>query len=199
MCIRDRFYDVPYYFWAYDEVGGCHDAGIVAGYPDGLYHPELPVTREQMAIYTARALVGGDASVPDGPPTPSFSDVPATDICYKYIECAVSNQIVFGYPDSLYHPDYDVDRGQMAIFIARATATPTGEPGMVGYVPPVTPTFADVTPDPLDPYQACYKYVEYIAAAGVTQGYPDGLYHPEYIVSRGLMAIYVARAFGLPY
>jgi len=39
--------------------------------------------------------------------------------------------------------------------------------------------------------------VEYIAELDVTQGYPDGLYHPERVVTRGLMAIYVARAFGL--
>jgi len=195
--VRTGFPDVPEDHWGYEYILACVDAGIVGGYPNGTYQPDWAVTRDQMAIYIARALAGGDGNVPAGPPTPTFPDVPATDISYKYIEYAVSNQVVFGYPDTLYHPDYEVDRGTMAIFVARATATPTGEPGMAGYVPPVTPTFADVTPDPLDPYQVCYKYVEYIAAAGVTQGYPDGLYHPEYVVTRGLMAIYVARAFGL--
>ena len=138
--------------------------------------------------------------MPDGPATPSFPDVPSSDICYKYIEYAHANEIVFGYSsDGLYHPEYEVDRGQMAVFIARAIVDPTGDDGLASYTPPATPTFADVTPDPVDPYRACYKYVEYIAAEGVTHGYPDGLYHPEYIVSRGLMAIYVARAFELPY
>jgi hypothetical protein len=28
----------------------------VAGYPDGLYHPEVVVTRDQMAVYVARAF-----------------------------------------------------------------------------------------------------------------------------------------------
>ena len=185
--------------WAYYEVEACYDAGIVGGYPNGTYQPDWAVTRGQMAIYISRALAGSDDAVPTGPAQSSFADVPSDDICYKYIEYAHANEIVFGYPsDGLYHPEYDVDRGQMAVFVARATATPTGESGMVAYTPPATPTFADVTSDPLDRYQACYKYVEYIAAAGVTHGYDDGLYHPDYIVSRGLMAIYVARAFQLP-
>jgi len=41
-----------------------------------------------------------------------------------------------------------------------------------------------------------YKYVEYIADAEVTQGYPDGKYHPEVDVTRDQMAVYISRAFG---
>ena len=195
--ITVTFPDLPLDHWACDYVLACVSEGIVFGYPDGSYQPDESVTRGQMAIYMARAVAGGDEGVPDGPPIPTFPDVPTSDICYKYIEYAVASQIVFGYQDGSYWPGYEVDRGTMAVFVARATATPLGEPGMVGYVPPLTPTFPDVTQDPLDPYQACYKYVEYIAEHEVTHGYPDGLYHPEYVVNRGLMAMYVARAFGL--
>jgi len=194
------FDDVPPSHLAFREIAAIADATIARGYSASppTYSPHLAVTRNQMAVYVSRSMAGADTYVPPGPIVPHFVDVPSDDVCYKYIEYAVANEVVFGYPDGLYHPEYEVDRGQMAVFIARATATPTGEPGMVDYTPPATPTFADVTADPLDPYQACYKYVEYIAEQGVTHGYPDGLYHPEYIVSRGLMAIYVARAFQLP-
>jgi len=191
------FSDVPREHWAYLDIYHTAKASIVQGYPDGTYQPDAAVTRGQMAIYISRALAGGDEHVPSGPAQASFTDVPSDDICYKYIEYAHANQIVFGYQDGCYWPGYEVDRGTMAVFVARATATPVGEPGMVGYVPPVTPTFADVTPDPPDPYQACHRYVEYIAEQGIVHGYEDFLYHPEYVVSRGLMAIYVARAFGL--
>jgi len=79
-----------------------------------------------------------------------------------------------------------------------AWARAEAEAGLAGYDPPETPTFADVTEDAGNPYSVCYPHVEYIAEHDVTHGYPDLLYHPDYIVSRGLMAIYVARAFGLP-
>lgn len=192
-----HFPDVSPDHQVYAYIEACYAAGIVQGFPDGLYHPEIVVTRGQMAIYIARALAGGDEYVPPGPTEPSFPDVPNTGYgpagtdphwAYKYVEYAVANGVVQGYPDGTYGPDIDLDRGQMAIFIARALAgSDAGVPDDPGVV-----TFADVQPP-----SVYYKYVEYIAAAGVTQGYPDGLYHPEIPCSRDLMAIYVARAFQL--
>jgi hypothetical protein len=42
------------------------------------------------------------------------------------------------------------------------------------------------------------KYVQFVKDAGITSGYPDGNYHPEYVVTRDQMAVYVARGFALP-
>jgi len=189
------FSDAPSSHWGYSEIEACVSAGIVFGYPDGLYYPDIVVTRGTMAVYIARALAGGDENVPTGPATPSFPDVQTGHWGYDYVEYAVDNDIVGGYPDGSYYPDAELDRGQMAIFIARAMVDPKGDAGVSLYAPPAAPTFSDVTPD--NAWSICYPYVEYIAQAGVTQGYPDLLYHPEYLCTRGLMAIYVARAFGL--
>ena len=49
------FADVPTDFWAYKHIEYCNWRGVVRGYEDG-YHPELPVTRDQMAVYVARAF-----------------------------------------------------------------------------------------------------------------------------------------------
>ena len=192
------FPDVPPDHWAAAEIAACAAAGIVAGFPNGTYQPDLAVSREQMAIYIARVLAGGDEKVPTGPAEATFPDVATDSVAYKYVEYAYGNGIVQGYVDGLYHPERQVDRGQMAVFVARAMVRPTGEAGLVGYDPPETPTFADVTEDVANPYSVCYPHVEYIAEHDVTHGYPDLLYHPERVVTRGLMAIYVARAFGLP-
>jgi PKD repeat protein len=191
------FPDVPVQpaFWALDQILACVDAGIVQGYSDGTYKPTGPVTRDQMAVYIARALAGGDAKVPTGPATATFSDVPIGYWAFKYVEYAVSKAVVKGYPDGTYKPTEELDRGQMAVFIARAIATPTAGVDLVNYTPPATATFPDVPTS----FWA-YKYVEYIAqpSIGVTKGYPDGDYHPEYVCTRDQMAVYVARAFQLP-
>jgi PKD repeat protein len=178
----------PDSFWAFDEVLDCVDAGVVAGYDDGLYHPDIQIDRAQMATYTARALAGGDSGVPDGPGTPTFPDVDTNFWAFKYVEYAVSQDVVQGYDDGYYHPEIVLDRGQMAVFIARAVA------GDDASVPdgPATPTFPDV-----DTGFWSYKHIEYCVDQGIVGGYEDGLYHPEIPVTRDQMAVYVARALPL--
>ena len=186
------FPDVPFGFWAFDEVEACADAEIVGGYGDGLYHPANPVTRDQMAVFISRSICTptGEAGLVDyvPPTTPSFSDVPTDFWCYRYIEYAVEHTIVGGYEDGTYQPGLPLDRGQMAVFIARAIAgddqsvpDPTGDP-----------SFPDV---PADFWS--YRHIEYIAGEGVAGGYFDGLYHPENPVDRAQMAVFICRAFHL--
>jgi hypothetical protein len=51
-----RFSDVPVDHWAFDEIEACAAAGIVSGYPDGLYRPAVLASRDQMAVYSARSF-----------------------------------------------------------------------------------------------------------------------------------------------
>jgi uncharacterized repeat protein (TIGR01451 family) len=191
--VNGSFPDVPWDHWALGQIESAYEGGIVQGYPDGTYQPTLSVSRDQMAVYIARALAGGEESVPTGPAEATFDDVPTDHWAYKYVEYAVANDIVHGYDPVTYAPDLVVDRGQMAVFIARAIATPTGDAGV-----PDTflATFDDVTPE--NDWSWCHKYVEYIASRAITAGYTDGLYHPEIVCSRDQMAVYITRAFQLP-
>ena len=188
------FADIPPDFWARVAIKRCVQAGIAKGYEDDTYRPAGVVSRDQMAVFIARALTGGDAEVPTGPATAAFKDVPTDYWAFRYIEYAAANHIVQGYAGGVYRPAAPVDRGQMAVFIARAIVTPTAGADLADYTPPATATFPDVPTN----FWA-YKYVEYIAqpTIGVIKGYPDGLYHPEYPCTRDQMAVYVARAFKL--
>jgi DNA-binding beta-propeller fold protein YncE len=190
------FSDIARDFWAHDAIVACADAGIVAGYPDGAYHPEREVTRDQMAVYISRALAGGDGEVqvPSGVAEPTFGDVGEDHWAYRYVEYCAAAGVVQGYPDGGYHPDETVNRGQMAVYIARAVVSPTGDAAVPD--PPAEATFSDVTAD--NEWAWCYRHVEYCAAEGVVQGYWDGSYRPEAAVTRDQMAVYVQRAFGLP-
>jgi DNA-binding beta-propeller fold protein YncE len=49
------FTDVATDYWAYDYIAYCASEGVVQGYPDGGYHPEEGLTRDQMAIFISRA------------------------------------------------------------------------------------------------------------------------------------------------
>jgi PKD repeat protein len=187
------FSDVPAGFWATDQILACASAGIVGGYPDGSYQPAATVTRDQMAVYVSRALAGGDANVPTAPATASFSDVGVDHWAFRYIEYCAAHDVVQGYPGGTYRPDEVVNRGQLAVYIARAMVSPTGDAAVPD--PPAEATFPDVTAG--NEWGWCYRHVEYCAAEDVVQGYWDGSYRPEAAVTRDQMAVYVARAFGL--
>jgi hypothetical protein len=189
---RHWFEDVPRVHWAFKAILACVEADLVAGYPGGFYRPDNPVARDQMAVYIARALAGGNDNVPDPSGDPTFPDVPADFWAHRYVEYAVESNVVAGYEDGLYHPGYTVDRAQMSVYIARSIATPTGEEGLIGYTPSDPRNFPDVPED----FWA-WLHIEYCVENGVVQGYEDGYYHPEVVVTRDQMAVYIARAFDL--
>jgi len=183
------FDDIGYCCWARKEIAACAAAGIVNGYPVGGYRPDVVVTRDQMAVFIARALLGGEANVPAGPSTATFPDVPTGFWAFKHVEYAVAQGIVQGYPDGTYQPGLDLDRAQMAVFLARALC---GGEGNVPIPSPVS-SFWDVSPD----FWA-YKHIEYIRAAGIASGYPDRSFQPTWDVTRDQMAVFITRAFNLP-
>ncbi len=191
--LANTFSDVDTTNWAWRSIEACVAAGIVQGNTDGTYGPTAEVTRAQMAVFISRAMVGGDSHLPTAPAVAHFSDVPTSHWAFKYVECAYANNVVEGNTDGSYGPDTNVDRGQMAVFVARTLVTPHGEAGLASYTPPTTPSFPDVPTD----FWA-YKYVEYIKAQNVTQGGTDGKYSPDALCTRDQMAVYIERAFKLP-
>jgi len=93
---------------------------VVGGYSDGTYRPTLTVTRDQMAVFVARAMAGGDSSVPTGPSIATFPDVPTDFWAFKYVEYIESEGVTGGYPDGTYRPTVAVTRDQMAVYVSRA-------------------------------------------------------------------------------
>jgi Tol biopolymer transport system component len=185
------FNDVWETDWSYASVRAVAAAGIARGYDDGAYRPTAGVTRDQMAVYLARALAGGDAYVPTSAIAADFTDVPADHWAFPYVEYVVGQGVVGGYDDGSYRPAEPVDRAQMAVFVARSLVAPQGEAGLAGYTPPTAASFTDVPTD----FWA-YKHVEYCKAQGIVSGYGDD-YRPADAVTRDQMAVYITRAFGL--
>lgn len=114
-----------------------------------------------------------------------FPDVPYYHWAKDWVRAVASAGIAIGYDDSLYHPDWLVTRSQMAVYVARALA------GGDAQVPPGPdqPSFVDVPQG----YWA-YDYIEYLKALGIVTGYSSGDYQPEGTVTRGQMAVFLARA-----
>ena len=131
----------------------------------------------------------------------SFTDVPRSQPFYKRIESLLHAGITGGCTTTTYCPGDPVNRGQMAIFIAKGIAggganVPVS--GMVGAAPyncvsGGTSIFTDVAPDAI----FC-KHVHYIASQNVTLGCTATTYCPDDAVTRDAMAAFIAKAIVAP-
>jgi hypothetical protein len=112
-----------------------YELGITTGCGGGDYCPSEDVTRDQMAAFLVRGTQvaagqsttsftcnGGVAgvSVSCASTTPYFSDVPATDTFFPYVQKLYELGITKGCGNGDYCPSEDVTRDQMAAFLARA-------------------------------------------------------------------------------
>ena len=181
------FLDVPGAHLFHDFVETIFRRGVTAGCGGGLYCVGASVTRAQMAVFLLRA------SSPPGYAPPSatgvFGDVPVRDPFAPWIEALYARGVTAGCSASplLYCPGSGVTRAQMAPFLLKALLGPAYVP------PPATGTvFGDV---PVGSFAA--DWIEDLAARGITGGCGGGSYCPGVPNTRGQMAVFMVKTFGL--
>jgi hypothetical protein len=112
----------------------------------------------------------------------SFSDVPPTNIFYRFIETLLHRDVTAGCTTTTYCPTANTSREQMAVFVLIAKEGS-------GYMPPACSppnVFADVPET--SPF--C-RFIEELFNRGVVAGCGGGNYCPTASVSREQMAVFV--------
>ncbi len=96
--------------------------GVTAGCGGGLYCPDSPVTRRQMAVFLLKAKEGSSYTPPAA--VGIFQDVPVDDNFAPWIEELYHRSVTGGCQTSplLYCPDNPNTRGQMAVFLVKTFA-----------------------------------------------------------------------------
>ncbi|HXW68427.1 MAG TPA: DUF3443 family protein, partial [Dissulfurispiraceae bacterium] len=176
------FFDVPSSYWAYAYVEAIYNAGITVGCGNSDYCPAGDVTRDEMAAFIIRALYGDNFTYTQ---TPYFTDVPATDYFFPFIQKMKDMNITT--MSGTYLPGDSVTRDEMAAFLVRARQVKSGQ-GAENFTYTTTPYFTDVPAT--DPY---FTYVQNLKDNGITT--VTGTYDPDEIVPRDQMAAFIARAF----
>ena len=184
--IGDSFPDVPRgsLFYPFVETVLHHD--VTAGCGGGDYCPSLPVTRAQMAVFLLKSKHGRGYAPPHC--TGIFADVPCDSSVGlpDWIEQLFHEGITGGCGNGNYCPDNPVTRAQMAVLLLKAQQGSD-------YIPPsCTALFGDV-PCP-SPYA---DWIGALAAAQITGGCGGGNYCPDNPNTRGQMAVFLVKTFGL--
>ena len=107
------FKDVPANYWAKTYIEALASQNIIAGFPDGSFKPNEPVTRAQFATIVTKALTPAAKR-----PGIQFKDVASNFWAYAAIQSAYQSQFVSGYPDGTFKPQQQIPRVQALVALA---------------------------------------------------------------------------------
>lgn len=150
---------------------------------DGVVGPILLIVDVSDGELTDSATI--TISINDVPyviPNANFEDVPDTNIFVSDIDWLAWAGVTKGCGADVFCPAGNVTRGQMAAFLARALNLPA--------------TDIDFFTD--DDGTIFENDINRLAASGITKGCSDANFCPDGLVTRGQMAAFLNRAFGLP-
>ncbi|HXW69286.1 MAG TPA: S-layer homology domain-containing protein, partial [Dissulfurispiraceae bacterium] len=195
------FSDVSSSYWAYPYIEAIAAAGISNGCGNGEYCPAEEVDREEVAAFIIRALYGENPTCNGGVPcsttTPYFSDVPATDPYFQYVQKLYEVGITVS--SGTFGPGMSVTRDQMAVYLVRAaqiaagqsTASFTCNGGVAGASVNCSTTTPYFTDEPAtDPY---FAYVQKLKELGITGAV--GFFSPATIATRDEMSMFISTSF----
>lgn len=165
--------------WAKIHIETMLERGIMGGYPDGLFRPDNPITREEFAAVLARAK--GLKETRGG--LPCFGDVAPEDWSYTYVQ-ALSQAGVLHPEDygTRFGPQTPITRQEIAVMLVRAA----GFEKEVVKKGSLT-VFSDSMPD------WSKGYVTVALNHGLIAGYDDGAFRPGTCATRAEAGLMVLR------
>jgi parallel beta-helix repeat protein len=96
--------------WAASYITALAKKGIIAGFPDGTFRPDEPVTRAQFAAIVSKAFV--PAAQRDGI---SFGDVTSSFWGSAAIQSAYRGGFLVGYPGNVFRPNQEIPKVQAIV------------------------------------------------------------------------------------
>ena len=107
------FKDVQTGYWAKAYIEALAAKNIIAGFPDGSFKPNEPVTRAQFAAIINKAFK--PSATRQGI---TFKDVKSNYWAYSAIQTASSSPFLSGYPDLTFKPEQQIPRVQALVALA---------------------------------------------------------------------------------
>lgn len=128
--------DVPSSYLYKEAVDSISEKGIVSGYPDGTFRPEVKINRAEFTkIVVGAALSYNSNQDPSGydiyaPVGLSFTDMEPKAWYIPYLRKAVENDIISGYPDGTFKPAQTINLVEASKILVNSfkiqTIQPTG-------------------------------------------------------------------------
>ena len=123
------FRDVTSRHWAFESVERAAELGLVAGFSDGTFRPDEPVTRAQFVLMLWRM-----AGKPEAKEKAAFTDTVGGDWYEKALDWAYENGFVKGLSETTFGPNASITRQQATAILFRFSGGKTGGEALVSGV-----------------------------------------------------------------
>lgn len=167
---EDTLYNDTAEHWSKNYVGALTGRGILKGYGDGNFVPDMGITREEIAVALTRAL-GLEEEAADAP-VAAFTD--SNDIsawAKEAVNLMVYRGVFKGYDDGSFKPQQVISREEMVAAVIRTFSS-----NLKGMTLPYT--------DAHMVSEWAKTYVEKATALSLVEGYPDGSFKPQQTITR---------------
>ncbi|OZB92764.1 S-layer homology domain-containing protein [Paenibacillus sp. XY044] len=113
----DPFSDIANH-WAWADILRAVKLGLVRGYPDGTFGPNMPVSRAEFTVMLAHAL---DLQPGQDDPSHPFTDQSSIGFwAVGAVNAAYQSGVIAGYPNGQFRPWAPISRAEMAVMTAKA-------------------------------------------------------------------------------
>ena len=124
------FSDVSSSYWAREFIAELSQWDIIAGFPDGTFKPDAPVTRAEFSAMLRKANEKAfkKAAIRSNA---RFADIPSRYWATDAIQAAYTTGFLAGYPGNIFRPEQKIPREQVLVSLANgldyssSTATST--------------------------------------------------------------------------
>jgi uncharacterized repeat protein (TIGR02543 family) len=99
--------------WYYIGITTLSNLGVVSGYPDGSFKPDVPITRSEMAVILTNLFEIAPASAAP------FTDVTSSNWAYQYIANDYASGLIVGDGNGTFRPNDNLKRAEFATMMNR--------------------------------------------------------------------------------
>lgn len=170
------FVDVPADFWAFDAIHSLKERGIVTGIDDNeksRFMPDNYITRAEFAnIVTAAFSISAESTEASS----EFVDVSAEDWFCSAVTAAAFAGIICGDGDGAFYPMRDITREEACAILTRCAEYLNTQ---------ISPVRANIEfSDESKISEFAQLCVDVLYMAGVVNGYEDGSFCPQSLITR---------------
>jgi len=149
----------------------------IFGLLDGTFKPDTLISRAE-----AVALIGRVYGLNGEQKNTEFNDVNPKSFASGYIQSALEEGLISGFPDGSFRPNQSVTRAEMAILLQNVYQ-------FTEVSNSVEMKYTDVNQN-----MASYNAIKALIQSGITKGYSDTKFEPNLFMTRATYSVFIARA-----